>query len=150
MFIFFKDRIETFNPLKDKRNETAGTKSIRTGGWGRGKDGVPSWVSNPVKKEVVREEYSIRTNVWEYVVSGGTDRNFRHQLHPAPFPINIAKDHIITWTDPGDLVLDPMVGSGTTISASTELHRQSIGIEIHEEYFQDIRKRLFGVNVRLL
>ena len=60
--------------------------------------------------------------------------------HPTLFPL--ARDHIATWTNPPDLTLDPMEGSGTTLRAARDAGRKSIGIEIHEPYYQLIRQRV--------
>ena len=53
--------------------------------------------------------------------------------HPAPFPCQLARDHILSWSNVGDLVLDPMSGSGTTCKVANELGRTYIGIDISEE-----------------
>ena len=62
--------------------------------------------------------------------------------HPARFPQQLARDHILSWTNPGDLVIDPMVGSGTTLRAAADLGRRAIGIEINPEYCGIIRRRM--------
>jgi site-specific DNA-methyltransferase (adenine-specific) len=63
--------------------------------------------------------------------------------HPAQFPIKLAADHIFSWSNEGDLVLDPFLGSGTTRIAAYDLHRQFIGFEISEEYFRMQEERFF-------
>ena len=62
--------------------------------------------------------------------------------HPAPFPLALARDHILSWTNPGDLVLDPMAGSGTTLRAAKNLERRAVGIEIHPLYLPEIVRKL--------
>ncbi len=74
------------------------------------------------------KEDKIKANIWEY-----TNRN--DTGHPAPFPLQLAKDHIISWSNEGGTVLDPFMGSGTTAVAAVELKRKFIGIEISPEYF---------------
>lgn len=54
--------------------------------------------------------------------------------HPAPFPLTLAKDHILSWSNPGDLVLDPFAGSGTTLLAAKQLNRNYVGIEKESIY----------------
>ena len=62
--------------------------------------------------------------------------------HPAIFPEALAKDHIASWSNPGDVVLDPFSGSGTTCKAAKELNRQWCGIEINPEYCKIAEARL--------
>jgi site-specific DNA-methyltransferase (adenine-specific) len=62
--------------------------------------------------------------------------------HPAPYPCQPARDHIISWTNQGDLVFDPMCGSGTTPRVACELGRKYIGIDISHEYCEIARKRV--------
>lgn len=61
--------------------------------------------------------------------------------HPAIFPDALAEDHVLSWTNPGDLILDPFAGSGTTLKAAAKHRRRWIGIEIAEEYAQIAQKR---------
>ena len=62
--------------------------------------------------------------------------------HPAPFPCQLARDHIKSWTNEGDIVLDPMSGSGTTCKAAYRLKRKYIGIDISNEYCELAKKRI--------
>lgn len=86
-----------------------------------------------------------RSNVWVY--DAGYNKchppaeNVAHE-HPATYPYQLAYDHIRTWTNPDDLVIDPMMGSGTTLSAALALGRRAIGIEIHEPYIDIAIRRL--------
>ena len=70
-----------------------------------------------------------------------SENQIAHQ-HPAIFPYKLARDHILTWTNRGDVVLDPMVGSGTTVKAAKDLGRTAVGVEIHEGYLPIIGNRL--------
>lgn len=78
----------------------------------------------------------IRPNCWEIAVGGGI------RLHPASFPEALAGDHIKSWSNEGDIILDPFSGSGTTCKAAKILHRKFIGIDINEDYCTIARKRL--------
>ena len=62
--------------------------------------------------------------------------------HPAIFPEKLARDHIISWSNEGDIVLDPFSGSGTTAKMAKETNRKFIGIDCSEEYCEIARKRL--------
>ena len=92
-------------------------------------------MANPVKKE------KIKGNIWEYVV-GKKKEDMESKFHPAPFPFQLAFDHIRSWTNPGDLVLDPMCGSGTTCLAAKALGRDFVGVDVSEEYCVQARKRI--------
>jgi len=83
----------------------------------------------------------IKGNIWEYVV-GKKQEDQAAKAHPAPFPYELARDHIISWTGENDIVLDPMSGSGTTSVAAFELNRRYIGIDISREYCELARKRI--------
>ena len=91
-----------------------------------------------------RKEYGRRSNIWRYPVGlhhQAPDYLAAHD-HPAIFPLALAADHIRTWTNEGDLVLDPMAGSGTVLRAARNLGRQSIGVEIYDKYLPIIANRL--------
>ena len=64
------------------------------------------------------------------------------ESHPALFPQQLVRDHILSWTNPGDLVIDPMAGNGTTLRAAADLGRRAIGVEINPGYCDLIRRRL--------
>ena len=59
----------------------------------------------------------------------------KDKSHPAPFPLQMATDHILSWSNPGDTVLDPFLGSGTTGVACVNTSRNFIGIEMDADYF---------------
>ena len=65
-----------------------------------------------------------------------------NDIHPAMFPINLALRVIRLYTDEGDIVLDPFLGSGTTALAAIEMKRQYIGIEKSPEYAEIARKQV--------
>lgn len=92
-------------------------------------------MAKPVKEE------KIKGNIWEYVV-GKNLEDQEAKGHPAPFPCELARDHISSWSNEGDLILDPMCGSGTTCKAALQLGRNYIGIDISHEYCSIAIERL--------
>tara|TARA_R110000737_G_scaffold13555_1_gene29416 strand:- start:39 stop:557 length:519 start_codon:yes stop_codon:yes gene_type:complete len=104
----------------------------------RAKDGV---LVEREQKPVA--EFSPRNNIWKYNTGKGftTMDKFAFE-HPAIFPELLVEDHILTWTNEGDIVLDPFVGSGTTPKMAHLNNRKWLGIDISEEYVQISKKRL--------
>jgi DNA modification methylase len=138
MFVFSKGRPKTFHPIKDRKNnpENASSSERPRKHFKREKDGSfkPRRAYRPL-------EYGVRFNVWRYEVGGA--KSSKDPLvvnHPAVFPDALARDHILSWSNPGDLVLDPMVGSGTTAVMAIETGRHFIGFDISQEYV-DLAKR---------
>lgn len=137
MFVFSKGKPKTFNSLIDRKNITAGG----IGSWGkntsRQKDG--SMKERP--KKIVRE-FGMRYNIWTYKTSKNGQEDAIAYQHPAIFPSELVSDHILSWTNVGDLIYDPFMGSGTTAKKSIELSRNYIGSEISEEYWNISNERL--------
>ena len=131
MFIFSKGEIITFNPIKDKANSKAGQKLWLTR---REKDGS----LKPRISDKRVPEFSLRPNYWLYPPTQVGIKN----RHPATFPLQLAEDHILSWSNPGDTVLDPFIGSGTTAVAAIKNGRNFIGIEISEEYCLLAKERI--------
>lgn len=132
MFVFTKGKLKTFHPIKDVQNKYGGA---RLHGTVRNKDGSTKKVVGIGKKKI--NEYGQRYNVWQMP---GVKRNTLG--HPAPFPVQLAKDHIVSWSNEGDVVLDPFMGSGTTAIACRETDRHYIGFEISEEYCRISQDRI--------
>jgi len=84
--------------------------------------------------------HKIKGNIWSYNI--GVDKT---GSHPAPFPEKLARDHIISWSNEGDIVFDPFMGSGTTGKMAATLGRKFIGIEIDQEYFNIATERIGAV-----
>lgn len=89
-----------------------------------------------------------RTNVWAYATGlSNTTRDkfcFGPDGHPAMFPEALARDHILSWSNPGDLVLDPMCGAGTTLKMASLHGRRWLGIEISPDYADLAKRRVKG------
>lgn len=133
MFILSKGRPAAFNPLKDRKNKHGGTVLHGTV---RQADG--STVEMTGNRSKVIAEYGQRFNVWDMPAEM---RRGMHN-HPAPFPEPLARDHILSWSNEGDTVLDPFLGSGTTGAMAVQNGRRFVGIEISEEYLNIARSRI--------
>jgi DNA modification methylase len=140
MFVLSKGKPKTFNPICDRQNETAGK---RLGGdYKRDKNGN-SVVRPGSESRGDRREFGQRFNVWTYSAGSGQSSSDAVAFnHPAIFPESLAADHIRSWSNEGDIVLDPFSGSGTTAKMARELGRKYIGIEINPEYVEISSKRL--------
>ena len=139
MFVFSNGAPRTANITKDVPSLWAGTtRGIN----GTGRSSKGNNPTSPGKRLI--GPYKNRGTVWEYLVGYGhsaPDFLDAHD-HPAIFPLTLAKDHISMWTNPGDLVIDPMCGSGTTLRAAKDLNRRYIGIDIHAPYVALAEQRL--------
>lgn len=135
MFVFSKGLVSTHNPIMvpclHAGLELNGTtyKNYSKHEQKRAK------MAKPVKVE------KIKGNIWEYVV-GKNLEDQEAKGHPAPFPCALARDHISSWSNDGDLILDPMCGSGTSCKAARQLGRNYIGIDISHEYCEIASDRL--------
>lgn len=135
MFVFSKGLPSTASLIQDRKNvwedtrkqhrkrEANGTFTIRQG---------QRW-----------RRVGIRYNIWRYAVGRGnsTKDDFAF-AHPAIFPEGLARDHILSWSNPGDLVLDPLCGSGTTLKMAKQLNRKWLGFDISPEYVRLAQKRV--------
>lgn len=121
MFVFAKGKPKTTNRIKDYKNTAAGHKVFKGTKISRGETMEVRTIP----------EYSVRSNIWRYNVNmyAGDCKD-----HPAPFPEALARDHIISWSNPGDLVADPFLGSGTTAKMAQHLGRRFIGCDCSEDY----------------
>ena len=135
MFTFSCGAPKTFNPLMVEKSWK--------GSWGlttrRQKDG--SLQSQEIKTG--EDNFKVRSNIWEYHNGYGFGaKDDIALLHPGRFPDKLAEDHVLSWSNVGDLVFDPLCGSGTTGVAALKLNRRFIGVDISEEYCAIARKRL--------
>lgn len=135
MFVFSKGTVRTHNPLTVKCLHAGLELNGTTYKNYSRHEQTRSKLAKPVKDE------KIRGNIWEYVV-GKNKEDQEAKGHPAPFPCQLAEDHIRSWTNPGDVVFDPMCGSGTTCKVARQLDRQYIGCDISDEYCALASRRL--------
>jgi len=133
MFVFTKRKIKTFNPIKDRKNKTFGRG--KKNGSVRQSDGSTKPMSSQGKSIA---KFGQRFNIWDM----STEVSNSNRCHTAQFPEQLAHDHIISWSNEGDTILDPMMGSGTTGKMAKQLNRHFIGIDISEEYVEIARKRI--------
>jgi DNA modification methylase len=133
MFVFSKGKPKSANIIKDKPNKRFGEKQS---GSIRQANGEVRKTSGYGKRCIA--EFGRRHNVWDVVPC----KSPAERLHPAPFPEQLAKDHIISWSNEGDTVLDCFMGSGTTGKMAVLNNRKFIGIELDEGYFNIAKKRI--------
>ncbi len=127
MFIFSNGEPKTFNPITDRPNRNPGHDVGK--GSGRRVDGSKR---QPLKHNKAIKSHGIRFNVWN--VSPGASSRLSTGSHPATMPLQLAIDHVISWSNPGDVVFDPFTGSGTTGVAAISKGREFIGIELSPKY----------------
>jgi DNA modification methylase len=133
MFVLSKGKPNTFNPLKTKTARNGRERLV----FNKGADGINKKVWGELKEE------KTLTNIWDYAVGlhGSTSDKIAFQ-HTAIFPEKLAEDHILSWTNEGDIVFDPMCGSGTTCKMAKINNRKFIGMDISEEYCELSKSRV--------
>lgn len=141
MFVFSKGKPKTFNairiPTKYPEKETARKNSF----FSKTDEKMRSARSGKKRKPVGKDK--IKGNIWYITTGKGHSTSDKDAFkHPAIFPEQLAEDHIITWSNSGDLVFDPMVGSGTTCKMAILNDRKYLGIEISEEYVNIANERI--------
>lgn len=135
MFIFSKGKPNTFNPIMDVPVTGAGkTYKVR--------QRLPN--GNIRSDRIVTlNDRQARGGVWVY--EGGVNHSTNDKIafkHPAIYPESLARDHILSWSNPGDLIFDPFTGSGTTGKMALIENRNFIGCEISEDYLSIAKSRI--------
>lgn len=132
MFVFSKGKPNTFNGLRQPRT-TKGDRIF-----------TKRQANGTLKiRNIKMTDTRLQGNVWE--IDAGYMRSTKYKpayQHPAIFPEQLIEKHILTWTNEGDIVLDPMVGSGTTAIVAKKLKRHFIGIDIAGTYCKLTQERL--------
>ena len=137
MFVMSKGKPKSCNMIKEPTRVANRIKNKKSS-CNRNKDGT----TTPMKYETGKDERN-KWNVWVYEVGyNKTTKDKEAFKHPAMFPEALARDHIISWSNKGDIVLDPFVGSGTTCKMAILNGRNYLGIDISEEYCEIARKRI--------
>ena len=129
MFVFSKGKPKTAHLICDKENKWKNFTN-----WGKNTNYNKNGELIPTNNIKPVPEFSPRNNIWKYTVGF----NINEGKHPAVFPYQLAEDHILTWSNEGDLIFDPFTGSGTTASAALCNNRKFIGSEIDKTYFDFI------------
>ncbi len=142
MFIFSKGQPKTIHLISDIKNKYRGQHRNKTT---RKRNGELKKFTVEVKQSRVRD------NIWSYLV--GYLHSTKDKIafeHPALFPEDLAKDHILSWSNEDDLILDPFAGAGTTLKMAKLTKRNYLGIEISQKYCDIIKKRLSKYNNQIL
>jgi site-specific DNA-methyltransferase (adenine-specific) len=132
MFVLSKGKPKTFKPIMIP-SLTAGTKRNRGGS----KANETTYAERLREEKTTVNDEKQKPNIWFYDV-GKNDKT----KHNAPFPEQLANDHILSWTNEGDLVYDCFMGSGTTAKMSILNNRNWVGSELSNEYCNIIEGRI--------
>jgi len=138
MFVFSKNNPpKTAKLLCDKPNRWAGYTTFGSASY-RNKDG--ELIDRKIKPI---PEFSPRYNIWKYNTGYGYSTKDEYAFgHPAIFPEQLAEDHILTWSNENDIILDPFCGSGTTCKMAKKNNRNFVGIDCVPEYIEIAKKRV--------
>ena len=134
VFILSKGKPKSVNIIMDKPNKTFGLDRTPFGDRyvERLRDGT---INTRDKERLPAKEFGARYNIWWYGNGYNVGQTKKGAYkHPATMPEGLARDHIISWSNEGDVVMDPFAGSGTTYRMCRELNRKYIGFEIDAEY----------------
>ena len=135
MFVLSKGKPKTFNPImvpckNSGKIESYGSKRRKQLDKNQAMRAPEGIFYKATKAE------KIHPNIFTYTCGAGRSG------HPAVFPEQLAADHIISWSNPGDLVFDPFMGSGTTAKMAMLAGRDYLGFEISEEYCNIATERI--------
>lgn len=140
MFVWSKGKPSTFNGLREPATYAGKSRASKT----MRQDG--DHLSDRSAKGVTAET-RLRGNVWKIGCQNGGTLDKYAYAHPAIYPEALARDHILSWSNPGDIVFDPFTGSGTTAKMAIANGRNFIGIERDPEYFKIAKQRIFAEQV---
>lgn len=137
MFVFSKGKPKTFNPIKETTKNAGKYMN-----WGGRPTKMDDNQCRRHRETELRQcnSQKIRKNIFTYAI--GVDRGIKG--HPAIFPLALARDHILSWSNEGDTVLDCFMGSGTTGIAAIDVGRNFVGIEISPEYMELAKSRIYS------
>lgn len=144
MFVFSKGKPKTFNAI---------TQECKFKGQIRKRNLNIKSAFDDKSSTRLREEETVvkgtkyKKNIWDFVV--GVEKEEETGNHTAIFPSQLANDHILSWSSPGDIVYDPFMGSGTTAKMALRNNRQFIGTEISNKYCEIANKRIEAERAQL-
>lgn len=146
MFILSKGVPNKTNLLADRKNRWAGSKNFGT----RTNRNETGEIQSSTLADRTVKNFGTRWNIWKIITGFGysAEEDIAYQ-HPAIFPEELARDHILSWSNDGDTILDPMCGSGTTGKMAVKYQRNFIGIDISGEYLEIAKKRIDAVQAQL-
>jgi site-specific DNA-methyltransferase (adenine-specific) len=134
MFVFSKGAPKAFHPISVQAKGR-----LQAAGFARyEKDGTLRQKSRTHLEPVFEKRAG---NIWTYGVGQS------HTGHPAIFPLQLAIDHIVSWSNPGDLILDPFMGAGTTALACVQTGRNYLGFDVSSEYCDIAKKRIEQIQI---
>lgn len=140
MFVFSKGKPSVFNPLKIPCVEAGKEKSFS---YKCGTTNENSSMRSGMDRIVKIKDFKTKGNIWRIGVGQGRSAKDKIAFeHPAIFPEQLALDHILSWSNKGNLVFDPMCGSGTTLKMAKYNNRNFLGFDISEEYCVIAKKRI--------
>lgn len=134
MFVLSKGEPAAFNPIKEVSVRKAGSRINRRK--------IVEKCDGSARSSGVATGTKSLSNVWYHTVGSGMSNDAIAFQHPATFPESLARDHIHSWSNEGDIVLDPFSGSGTTAKMAKLMGRRYIGIEVNPEYVEISKARL--------
>lgn len=134
MFVLSKGKIKTYNLIYDRENVVCGNINTNTN-----RDICNVDIGRKYRK-IETKKFGRRFNIWKVNPTSGNDK--LAYKHPAPFPEKLVEDHIISWSNEGDLILDPFMGSGTTAKMALKNERDFIGFELSQEYYDITNERI--------
>lgn len=136
LFCFSKGKPKTFNPIMIPCKNAGKIENYGS----KRRNVLDAHQAMRAREEEVicraTKDTKIHPNVFEYTLGGAKTG------HPAAFPDKLAHDQIISWSNEGDIVFDPFLGSGTTGVEALKLDRKFIGIEIVQDYYDIASNRI--------
>lgn len=142
MFVFSKGIPKVFNPIMEKSNNAGQITAVAYKS-ATASECANTKLSGKVGKRVETKQNKLKGNVWSYGIGfNQTSCDSIAFQHPAIFPEKLAHDHIYSWSNEGDLVFDPFMGSGTVAKQAIRLKRRWVGSEVSEKYCEISVKRI--------